>query len=106
MPRVSISIPATITLPMQAHLQDARRHGRRVPRGRRKRTPDFALSGKLQLTYQIVEHRLSGGRCPSLRELAKELGITAAAVRKRLMRLEELGYITRERGKTRNIRLT
>ena len=92
---------------MQAHLQDDRRHGRRVPRGRRKRTPlDFALTGKLQLTYQIVEHRLSGGRCPSLRELAKELGITAGAVRRRLMRLEELGYITRERGKTRNIRLT
>ena len=47
------------------------------------------------------------GYCPSVRELGRELGLSSpSTVNSHLDRLEELGYIRREAGKSRSIRLT
>ena len=63
---------------------------------------DFPLTGKEQLTFQIIEAKR---RPPSVRELARELGLTNRAVILRLEKLEKKGYISRDKGKQRTIRV-
>jgi len=100
-----ISIPKTIEFPVSPHKSKAGRTRLGLPGGRRKRTDEFTLTGRLQLTLQIIEGRLSAGRCPSICELAAELGITPGGVRKRLLKLERYGYISRDFYRSRSIRL-
>ncbi len=55
----------------------------------------------------IISSIRDRGYCPSVRELGRELGLSSpSTVNSHLDRLEELGYIRREAGKSRSIRLT
>ncbi|MEU1418101.1 MarR family transcriptional regulator [Streptomyces sp. NPDC005731] len=47
------------------------------------------------------------GASPTMQELGKQLGLSStSSVHYRLRRIEELGYIAREPGRTRGVRLT
>ncbi len=48
----------------------------------------------------------NGGRAPSLREAADELGVSHMAIAQHLRALEVKGYLTRDRRYGRNVRLT
>jgi SOS-response transcriptional repressor LexA len=57
-------------------------------------------------TMKAVRSSISRrGYSPSLRDLGRELGLSVNGVKYRLLRLEALGWIKRDYGETRSIRI-
>ncbi|MDR2655894.1 MAG: transcriptional repressor LexA [Oscillospiraceae bacterium] len=64
------------------------------------------LSPKAQATYEFILERSVDGIPPSVREICAQLGFkSTSTTHKILLELEESGYISRESGFNRNIRV-
>jgi repressor LexA len=64
------------------------------------------LTDKQSMALFIIKSAMSSnGTCPSIRELAKELGISAPTALNHLRALQKKGFVLREKGRARSMRL-
>lgn len=65
------------------------------------------LTASQEKVFDVLKYHLERGRVPSIRELSKETGFTSTStIFMHLNSLEKKGYIVREKGINRSMRLT